>query len=387
VIVVSGVHDAVLKTYFLQGDNMKIVIFAGGSGRRLWPISRQKSPKQFEPILGAQSTLQLAVNRVLDTYGAENIFISTNEKYVAMVQAQLPELPPTNIIGEPARRDLAAAVGLAIAHLSHATPDDRLREEPVAILWGDNYMDNVPNFLKVMATAEELLAQKEAHILFMGETPRFANDNLGWIGLGEKLGTLDGLPYFRFGSLTYRPPLADCRRMFAEKSHVWNTGYFVTTLGFVRQLYQTHQPHLWQQLEQIEAAIGQDSYQNVLHEIYPGLDVISFDDAILHHVKSEQALVLHAEMGWSDPGTLYALKEAINPDETANVTKGLVITENCRDSLVYNYEDGKLVVTVGVEGMIVVNTEDAVLVVHKDQIPLVKKIVNGFEGTELEKYS
>lgn len=366
---------------------MKIVIFAGGSGRRLWPISRQKSPKQFEPIIGDRSTLQLAAGRVLDAYGAENIFISTNEKYAEMVKTQLPELPPTNVIGEPARRDLAAAVGLAISHLSQATPKEKLDDEPIAILWGDNYMDNVPNFLQVMDTAEKLLQQKKANILFIGETPRFANENLGWIGLGEQLGTLNGQPYYRFGSLTYRPPLADCRRMFAEKSHVWNTGYFVTTLGFVRQLYQKYQPNLWQQLGKIEAAIGRENYQDVLHEIYPGLDVVSFDDAVLQYVDPENALVLHAEMGWSDPGTLYALKEAINPDETANVTSGLVLTENCQDSLIYNYETGKLVVTVGVEGLVVVNTEDAVLVVHKDQIPLVKKIVDGFEGTELEKYS
>jgi mannose-1-phosphate guanylyltransferase len=304
-----------------------------------------------------------------------------------MVQAQLPELPPSNIIGEPARRDLAAAVGLAVAHLSQATPKEALDDEPIAILWGDNYMDNVPNFLRVMAAAKKLLEQKKAMILFMGETPRFANDNLGWIGLGEKLGTLEGLPYYRFGSLKYRPPLEVCQRMFAEKTHVWNTGYFVTTLGFVRQLYRTYQPNLWQQLGKIEAVIGQKNYKEILHEIYPDLDMISFDDAVLQYVEPDQALVLHAEMGWSDPGTLYALKEAINPDEAATVTKGLVITENSRDSLVYNYEKGKLLVTVGINGLVVVNTEDAVLVVHKDQIPLVKKIVDGFEGTELEKYS
>ncbi len=367
---------------------MKIVIFAGGSGRRLWPISRQKSPKQFEPILGSESTLQLAVGRVLDTYGAENIFISTNEKYVEMVREQLPQLPAANIIGEPTRRDLAPAVGLAMAHLAHHAPGaDGLDEEPVAILWGDNYMDHVPNFLKVMATAEKLLQQKQADILFIGETPRFANENLGWLGLGEQLGSIDGQPYFRFGSLTYRPPLADCQRMFAAKSHVWNTGYFVTTLGFVRRLYRERQPAMWAQLSQIEAQIGQDGYTAVLHDIYPQLEIISFDDAILTHVAPEQALILHSEMGWSDPGTLYALKEAINPDLTANVTKGQVIIEKTQDCLVYNYEPDKLVVTVGVEGLVVVNTEDAILVVHKDSIPLVKQVVNGLEGTELEKYS
>ena len=364
--------------------SMKIVIFAGGSGRRLWPISRQKSPKQFEPIIGSQSTLQLAVERVRDTYGAENVFISTNEKYVEIVQNQLPELPLHNVIGEPMRRDLAAAVGLSLAHLSRAASSD---DEPIAILWGDNYMDNVPNFLRVMGAAEQLLANDEAKILFIGETPRFANDNLGWLGLGEQVGAVDGMPYYGYNSLTYRPALALCQEMFVNKTHVWNTGYFVTTIGFVRSLYAQHQPGMATCLGDIEAAIGCMHYQETLHRIYPTLDEMSFDDAILVHVAPEQARVLHAEMGWSDPGTLYALKEAVNSDVAANVTKGLTIVDDARDCLVYNYQDDKLLVTIGLDGVIVVNTEDAVLVVHKDKIPLVKKIVNGLDGTDLEKYS
>ena len=162
---------------------MKLVIFAGGSGRRLWPISRQKSPKQFEPILGSKSTLQLAVDRVLEVYGAENIFVSTNLKYVDLVRAQLPELPATNVIGEPARRDLAPAVGLGMMHLAHASHSET---EPIAILWGDSYMDQVETFREVLAAAEQLLNDKKVDIIFVGETPRFANENLGWIGLGKK---------------------------------------------------------------------------------------------------------------------------------------------------------------------------------------------------------
>ncbi|HEX6385357.1 MAG TPA: sugar phosphate nucleotidyltransferase [Anaerolineae bacterium] len=363
---------------------MKIVIFAGGSGRRLWPISRQKSPKQFEPIIGDRSTLQLAVDRVGDTYGLENIFISTNEKYLDIVRNQLPELPPGNVIGEPTRRDLAAAVGLAMAHVAHAVDSD---DEPVAILWGDNYMDQVDNFLQVLKTAEQLLQQNEADILFIGETPRFANENLGWLGLGEKAGELNGQPYYRFGGLRYRPPIDEAKRMFAEQSHVWNTGYFVTTAGFVQRQYRQHQPSIWSKVAEIEATIGQDHYEETLHRVYPQIEVMSFDDAILQHVDPEQALILHNEMGWTDPGTLYALKEAIDSDPAANVTQGLVLTEASQDCLVYNYEPDKLVAAVGLDGMIVVNTEDALLVVHKDYIRLVKKLVNGLEGTELESYS
>jgi mannose-1-phosphate guanylyltransferase len=365
---------------------MKIVIFAGGSGRRLWPISRQKSPKQFEPILGQKSTLQLAVDRVEGIYGAENIFISTNERYVEMVQGQLEQLPAQNIIGEPTRRDLAAAVGLAFAHFGHAGTEENVHE-PVAILWGDNYMDQVDNFRRTLQTAESLINNGTAKIIFMGETPRFPNDNLGWIGLGPKKGEAKGQPFYAFESLTYRPPLEVCRQMFAEKTHVWNTGYFVTTIGFIQALYAEKQPKMWSQLSEIAATIGLETYVDKLHAVYPTLDVLSFDDAILQYVDPEDALVLHSEMGWSDPGTLYALKEAIASEQAANVTKGLTLLQESSDCLVYNYEDEKLVTVVGLDGMVVVNTADALLVVHKDMIPLVKQLVNGLEGTELEKYS
>lgn len=362
---------------------MKIVIFAGGTGRRLWPLSRKKSPKQFEPIIGERSTVQLAVDRVRDRYGPENIYISTNQSYQEIIRRQLPDLPSQNVIGEPTRRDLAAAVGLAMVHLEQ----DGQPDEPVAILWGDNYMTEVATFQAVLQAAEHLLTEDKAGIIFVGETPRFANENLGWIGLGEALGSVNGRDYFAFDSWVYRPPLAECERMFKAGSYVWNTGYFVTTLGYVSQLYADHQPDMWAGLQQIGATIGQPDYESVLHKIYPQLESLHFDDAIARHVPRAKARVLHGKMGWSDPGTLYALKEAINPDPTANVRKGLVLDHGTEDSLLYNYEEGKLLAAVGLQGLVVVNTEDAILVVHKDQIPLVKELVDGLEGTDLEEYS
>lgn len=362
---------------------MKVVIFAGGSGRRLWPISLKSSPKQFEPIIGEKSTLQLAVDRVVDVVGAENVFISTNERYIPLVSKQLPMLPTHNFIGEPMRRDLAAAVGLAITHILHHGEED----EPLGILWGDNYMERVPTFQKVLRSAEKIIDGKRANIVFMGETPRFANDNLGWIGLGQKMEEVDGLDCYAFDSLTYRPPLADCQQMFANKTHVWNTGYFVTTPGYVWQQYAKFQPSMHGKLAQIRATIGSDAYADTLSQQYPTLDELSFDDAVLTHLAPTDVQVLYAEMGWSDPGTLYALKEAIEPDPTKNVTRGLIVNEGSQDCLLYNDEAGKLLAVIGLEGMVVVNTEKSILVVHKDQIPLVKKLVNSMVGTELESYT
>ncbi len=361
---------------------MKIVIFAGGFGRRLWPISLSSSPKQFEPILGDRSTIQLAVDRVWEQYGAENIFISTNERYADIIRRQLPMIPEENVIGEPTRRDLAAAVGLAMTHLAHHGQAD----EPVAILWGDNYMKDVETFRGVLKTAEQIVAGGQAEIVFMGETPRFANANLGWIRLGAERGVIDGRPYYDFGGLTYRPPQAECEAMFAAGDCVWNTGYFVTRIGYVQQAYERHMPAMWHDLARIGAAIGQEAYEAALAAVYPTLESISFDDAILTHLDPADACVLYAPMGWSDPGTLYALKESINPDPQANVTRGRVIDSESSDSLIYNYEPDKLVMAVGLDGMIVVNTPQAVLVVHKSHIRQVKDLVEGFKGTDLEKF-
>ena len=362
---------------------MKVIVFGGGSGRRLWPISRQNTPKQFEPIIQGKSTMQLAVERVSGVYGSQSVFISTNQKYLDILHKQLPDIPPGQFIGEPTRRDLAAAVGLAMLHVNHFYGSN----EPVAIVWGDNYITDKRTFQSLLATGEQLLGENGTEIVFIGETARFANNNLGWIGLGDELGRVNGVPFFRYDSWLYRPDQDECLRMYESGDYVWNTGYFITRPGFILQAYRDYQPVMWKLLKQIGNVIGESEYDEILERNYPKIEVASFDDAIVQKIELDRAVVLHGPLGWSDPGTLYALKESIDPREDANVEKGLIKSLEASDCLLYNYEENKLVAAVGLEGMIVVNTEDALLVVHKDKIPLVKKLVNEFEGTELEKYS
>ena len=349
---------------------MKLIIFAGGLGMRLWPLSRKNSPKQFEILKDNKSTLEMAVDRVKD-FGLENIYISTNEKYIDLVKKHIPDLNSNNILVEPARRDLAAAVGLTLM---------RLKKQgvvgTVAVLWADHFMEKEENFRIALKQGEEILKENSDKFIFLGETPRFANHNLGWIYTGKEI--KDG--QYEFLGWKYRPELLECEEMFETESWLWNPGYFVFDIDFVLGLYKKLKPEMYKALQFM---VGDE---NKIRQEYKRLETISFDNAILEKVEPNQAVVLKVDLEWSDPGTLYALKEALVDKEDKNFTKGKVLLQESKDCFVYNEEKNKLVTTVGLDGYIVVNTKDAILVCHKSKVPEVKKMLGKFEEEGLEKY-
>lgn len=357
---------------------MKILIFAGGSGTRLWPLSRKKLPKQFKKIFEGRSTLQLAVERIEKTFGTNNIYISTNENYVSLVKEQVPQVPATNIVGEPIKRDLAAAIGYNFIRLRK-----KGYQGPVAILWADHLMNNVDSFLDVLRRGEVLINEDPRRLVFIGEKPRYAENNLGWIHLGEKLE--DGS--FEYIEWLYKPSVKKCNQMFKSGEWVWNPGYFIVDLNFVLDLYKKLQPKMYEKLIEIEKGVGTVDETDVLNEIYPTMEALHFDKAIAEKIPSDQAVVLKTDMGWADPGTLYALKEALVGNSGKNLSKGNTYEMETSDSVVINEEENKLLATIGLKEMIVVNTKDALLVVHKDDVvdisDLVKKLS---KSEEFKKY-
>ncbi len=354
---------------------MKIVIFAGGAGTRLWPLSRKKTPKQFDPMFEGKSTLQLAGERIKKLVSWSDVYISTLDQYAPIVRQQLPEIPDENIITEPARRDVAPAIGLAMMKLRD------VGSEPVAILWSDHLMDRPKAFRRGLTVAESLIKKDPERFIFFGERPRYAEQNLGWIHIGAIQQKNKGIPLRSFRGWFYRPPLIKCRKMFASKKWIWNPGYWVTTPNFVLEQFRLKQPAMYRQLQTIGRALGTSREGKVLKRVYPTLEKVHFDNAILEKMKPSQAVVLQLDMGWSDPGTLYAIKEALQASKLANVTRGAVLPFNTKDCLLFNDEPKKLLAAVGLEGIIVVETKDALLVVHKDRVPEVKKMVESLEHT------
>ncbi len=357
---------------------MKLIIFAGGAGTRLWPLSRKSLPKQFIRMFDGKSTLQLAVDRVREPFGLENIIISTNEQYVSMVKAELPEIPVANIVGEPEKRDLAPAVGLNLMRLKKQGYTG-----PIALLWADHLMRRVDNFIDALKRAEVYCQANPQKVVFIGEKPRFANNNLGWIHVGKELER--GVSEFM--GWKYKPDTESCNAMFASGEWLWNPGYLVEDIDYALGLFKTYQPELCAGLEVIYNSLGKHDEQKVVKQIYPTLPKISHDNAIAEKLPKENAVVLPADMGWSDPGTLYALKEALMPEEEANLEYGLTKLWESRNSMVYNLEEGKLVAGVGLDGVVVVNTKDVLIVVPKDKVVNISRLVDSLgENTETIKF-
>jgi len=355
---------------------MKAIIFAGGVGTRLWPLSRKKSPKQFEKIISDKSTLQLAAGRLQPDFAWEDIYVATGNAYVPIVQEQLSKIPPRQVIGEPQVRDVGPAVGLMTALLLKESPN-----EPMVILWSDHMVRKEKTFRNILRVAGDLIKKEQNKIVFVSQKPRFASENLGWISYGTEVANIEGVAFHSFVDFQYRPDAQTAKKYFVSGHHAWNLGYFVTTPAFLWKQYEQFAPNLARDLSRIADAWKTSEFEKKLNEIYPTLEKISFDNAILEKLNAEDALVVSDNIGWSDIGAWEALKEALENSDDKNVTHGKVVLTDVKDSLVYNYSD-QLVATIDLDGILVVNTPDVILVCKKTSVPKVKKLVETLQGTE-----
>lgn len=358
---------------------MKAIIFAGGSGIRLWPLSRRKSPKQFEKIIGDKSTLQLAVERLLPDFEYSDIYISTNLLYSDIVKKQLPKIPVSNFFFEPEKKDVAPAIALAMGIISKISP-----KEPVAILWSDHLVKQVSLFKKILKLAGEEVKANPNKIIFIANKPRFASTNLGYIHIGEQIKKEKNINIYKFEGLKYKPNEEMAKKFFLSKKYGWNLGYFVSSAGFIYKYFQRLAPNIYNNTESILKNYGKAKYSSYLKKNYGKVESINFDNAILENLDKNDASVIIEDIGWSDVGSWEALKEALQLKTEENVINGKVYLENVQDSLIYNYDDKKMIMAVDLSEFIIINTQDAILITKKNSMGKVKKIIESFPGTEHE---
>jgi mannose-1-phosphate guanylyltransferase len=347
---------------------MKALILAGGSGTRLWPISRKGKPKQFQSLTGNRTMLQDTIAR-LDFLKPQDIFISTNEKYLKTVKEQSRNVVPVkNIIVEPALRDTAPCLGLAAVYLAAQDP-----HAVMAVIYADHLIKNRKELAAKLKAAEKL-ALKENTLNIIEVKAQFPNVNLGYVKIGKKTGTIDGTGIYAFEGFREKPDLATARKFQKSGKYLWNTGLYVWRTDTLLEQYGKFQPATYANLKKISAAIGTKEETAVLKKYYPLCEKISVDYGIMEKVDPRLVRIIPADLGWSDVGTWESIFEELAAGARGNLVKGVHLDIDSSGSLIYG-NGKKTVATIGVRDLVIVDTDDALLVCPLNRSQDVKKLV------------
>lgn len=350
------------------GD-MKYVIRAGGVGSRLWPVSRENNPKQFHALTSSKTMLQEAVDRVLPISRIEDIYVSTQASSVEMVKQQCPELPAQNLIIEPERKDTAAAIGLESIMIRKKDP-----EAIVASLGSDHSVRRVKEFQVLMKIAQQCVEKHPEMILPIGVRPTHPDTGYGYIQYGDVIDTIDGKNIWKVTRFTEKPDEKQAKEFLRQNQFLWNANMFVWKVSTILALYEKYLPEMYKQLLVIEAALGTPQEQETIQRVYPQLEKIAVDYAIIE--KADQIAAMAADIGWSDIGDWARLKDELSDTEADNVVIGANhVGIKTANTLVYSDNAKKVITTIGVKNLVIVDTGDALLICDKYHSSEVKDVV------------
>lgn len=351
------------------------VIMAGGKGERFWPKSRADLPKQFLSLTGDGKTMiQLTVERLLPMVAMDDIFIVTNRNYFEIVKTQLPALPPQNILCEPQAKNTAPCVAYAAAVIGAKYPD-----AVMCILPSDHIIKNKPLFADTLSLAAKV-AEQDDNLVTIGITPSYPETGYGYINFEqENTASVNIYPnVYKVRRFVEKPNLETARQYLHEGTYLWNSGIFVWKTSTLLRNFSMFMPELAAGVARLQSTVGTSAYPNAVTDFFAQCPSVSIDYGIME--KAQHIYTIPGSFGWDDVGSWLSL-ERINPvDEQGNFFQGNVIQTGTENSIVIS--DGHLVATVGVQNLIVVETDDVTLVCDKDNTQDVKKIVAMLRETE-----
>ena len=340
------------------------VIMAGGGGTRLWPLSRQSRPKQALELIGQRTMFQHAVDRIAPIFPPERILVVTSAEHVGQLQAQAPDLPAESFIVEPMGRGTAPAIGLGALHIERRDPGAAM-----VVLTADHYIRRVERFRRLLLAAEQVA--QDGHLVTLGIEPGFPSTGYGYIKQGEPLATADGFPTFRVERFTEKPDAETAECMVESGRYAWNSGMFIWRVERIMAEFARQMPEFFQQLQEVGAVLGTAEAEATLERVWPQVTKETIDYGVMEG--AEDVVVIPADIGWSDVGSWSSMQDIMDADEEGNVVVGQHLGVDTRDTVVYS--EKRLIATIGLEGMVVVETGDAVLVCPQEREQEVREIV------------
>jgi mannose-1-phosphate guanylyltransferase len=355
------------------------VIMAGGGGTRLWPVSRKEKPKQLLPLLGKETLFQGTVDRLEKLFPPERILVVTVAEQAREMREQVPSIPEENYLIEPAPRGTASVVGLAAAVLKKRDP-----QAIMAMQTADHHIRNKDLFHYLIRTAFDV-AQK-GYLVTLGITPTFPSTGYGYIQQGEALDGDYKYPVFTVKRFKEKPDEATAHQLIRSGDHSWNSGMFVWHVDSILAEIQKQMPDLYATVDKIAAAWDTPNRNKVVDKLWYGLKSQTIDYGIME--RAEKVAVLPAGgLGWSDVGSWDSLFEVLLPDMNGNVaTNAQHLGLDTHNTLVYSNDDERLVVTIGLDDMVIVDTGEILMICKVDQSQKVKDVVDHLKKHHQDKY-
>lgn len=352
------------------------LIMAGGKGERFWPKSRTNLPKQFLNISGNKSMIQQCVARLQKFIPIEQVFVVTNELYAELIKAQIPSLPWDNIIIEPIGRNTAPCVGLASIIIEEKYPDSTM-----IVLPSDHIIKNEDEFVDILETAAAV-SRRDNYLVTLGITPTYPETGYGYIESTREVQELNGLEIHKVNKFVEKPNLEVANRYIESGNYYWNSGIFVWQVSVIRRYIQQFMPEMHDLLETMKAAFKYTERNDIIRAEFSKMPDQSIDYGIMEKVKD--IYVIPCKFGWDDVGSWTALERINTQDEHGNVIRGNTLNIDTKGCIIES--NGKLIATLGVEDLIIVETDDVTLICNKEKAQEIKSLIKELKIQKLEQY-
>ena len=346
-------------------------VMAGGSGTRLWPMSRAGQPKQLIPFIQGRSLLEIAVNRLEGLVDSERRFVCTGEKHRAQIHDGLPSLADDQILGEPEGRDTLAAVGFPAAVAMCEDPD-----AVMAVFTADHLIEPVEDFQRRVDVGYQIVEQNPNTLVTFGIAPTHAATGFGYVEMGDPLAGFDQA--YETVRFVEKPNAEKAQEYVASGRYAWNSGMFVWHAATLLECIRRYKPNVHAGLMEIADAWGTPKQTDVLGTVYPKLEKISVDFALMEPASTDNAVdvaTVSMPLSWLDVGSWPAYGETLEADGHGNRTAcERAVLLDSKNNLIVGDDPNHLIAAVGIEDLVIVHTQGATLICHRDHAQKIKQL-------------